>query len=108
LTDIAFGVRDGKVVMTWREPATQLTFEPQNAYEFGERIARAAHEARYGKAPPDDRSYLAAQVKSRITEDLRTKMISRVAIMLPSMAAQNWSPGRMAMHVVDAVLKEVT
>ena len=106
--DVAIGVVEGKVVAKWPDPITQIEFDPQNAYQIGEALARAAHEARYGAKPESDESYIAGQVRSRVTEDLRVKMVQRIALMLGSMERHRRTPGQIAMALVDAMLREVT
>jgi ribosomal protein L18 len=105
--DVAIGVVDGQVVATWHEPTSQIVFDPQNAYQIGEALARAAHQARYGEAPASDHSYIAGEVRARITETIRVKMIQRVVLMLGSMDRHRITPGQIAMALVDAMLKEV-
>ena len=105
--DVALGVEDGKVVMKWQQPTACIIFDPQNAFQIGEAMARAAHEARFGVAPTDE-SYLAAQIRARITENLRVKAINRVTLMLRAGSLEGKTPGYRATAIVDAILREVT
>jgi hypothetical protein len=105
--DVVIGVVDGKVVARWHEPTAQIVFDPQNAMQVGEALARAAHEARFGVAPTDE-SYVAAQVRARITEAFRARAINRVTLMLGSMERQRRTPAYIAMQIVDAILRDVT
>ena len=52
-----------------------------------------------------DGSYIAQQVKARITEELRDRMVARVALMLNSIGRK--SHGEQAMMIVDTILAEV-
>lgn len=105
--DVAIGVVDGKVVAKWHQPTTTIVFEPQAAFQIGEAMARAAHAARFPGDKLDDRSYIAQQVRSRNIEDIRVRVINRVSIMLETEQFRLWTPGKRAMHLVDAVLREV-
>ena len=107
-TDIAIGIGEGgKVVMRWHQSCNRIDFEPQNAFEVAEGLARTAHKARFGENAPDDTGYLAQQIKSRLTEQMRDKMVQRVAIMLTSMIRQEKSHGYMALQIVDSIFAEV-
>lgn len=106
--DVAVGVVEGKVVAQWHRPVTQIVFDPQNAFQIGEALARAAHEARFpGEKLPSDRSYLAEQVRAKLTEDLRVRMINRVSLMMQGEQFRTWTPGKQALHLVDAIFREV-
>lgn len=106
--DVAVGVVEGKVVIKWHEPVTEITFDANNAYTVGEAMARAAHEAHFGaKANVGaDRSFIAEQIKMRVTDELRQKMILKAATIVRSMQDQKRTPGQIAVHVVDSVLQE--
>lgn len=106
--DIAIGISEGgKVVVRWHQTCNRIDFDPQNAFEIAEALARTAHKARFGEDAPDDVSYLAQQIKSRLTEQLRDKMVTRVALMLTSMRRQDKTDGYMALQVVDTIFSEV-
>lgn len=71
----------GKVVTTLRAPgigALPITVDPQAAFEMGEKLARAAHEARFGEPLQSDVQYLAEQIKKRATEDWQAMMLRRL------------------------------
>ena len=102
--DVAVGVVQGKVVAKWHQPTNQIVFDPQNAFEVGEALARAGHEARFGTKPAADASYIAEQVRARVTEELRDHMVARVALVLPQLMERKWTPGRTALEVVDICL----
>jgi hypothetical protein len=49
-------------------------------------MARSAHRARFpDEKMPDDFSYLAQQIKQRLTDDMRDRLQIRIATMLPSL-----------------------
>lgn len=106
--DVAIAVVDGKVVAQWYQPTHQIVFDPQNAFQVGEALARAAHQARFPGEALSDRSYIAEQVRARATEDARVRCINRCSIMMASDNFRTWTPGKQAMHLVDAILREVT
>lgn len=105
--EVAIGVEDGKVITKWPMPITQIVFDPQNAYRIGEALARAAHEAQHGVSVQTDESYIAEQVRSRLTEERRSLCINRVARMMTGETFRTWSPGKQALEIVDAILREV-
>lgn len=104
--EITFGIFEGRVQLSWQEPTNVIAFDPQNAYEFGELLAREAHKARFGDYPADDK-YLATQVRARLTEDLRGRMTVRAANMLNSLLRQHRPVNTIATLIVDAIFKEV-
>lgn len=104
-TSLAVKAEGGNVLIVFPKPIIWCQLDPQTAFEAGEQIARAAHEARFGTPPQSDGSYIAQQVKARITEDLRDRMVARVALMLNSIGRK--SHGEQAMMIVDTILAEV-
>lgn len=103
--DVALGIQNGQVLLHWHGARDAITFDPQNAYEMGEAMARAAHKARFGEDPPSDHSYIAGQVRARATDELRTKLVTRIALMLRSL--EDKDRGYAARQIVDTVLSEV-
>lgn len=88
-TDIGFGIAQGKVIMQWPQPRTHLVFKAEAAFAFGEEIARVAYRCAYpDQKLPSDFSYLAQQLKQRLTDDMRNRLLNRVATMLPSLIAK--------------------
>lgn len=106
-TEIAIGDEGGRVFLRFKEPIAWVALDPQNAFDIGEAIARAAHKARFGGEAPADSSYLAQQVRARLTDQLRDRLIISISTMLRSLQEQGKSPGQMALHVVDTILSEV-
>jgi len=104
-TTLAVKAEGGHVLLVFPTPAVWVQLDPQTAFHAGEAIARAAHEAHYGHAPATDESYIASQIKSRITEDLRDRMVRRVVVMMGSI--QRKSAADQARMIVDTILAEV-
>ncbi len=104
--DVALGIRNGQVVIHWKGARETIEFDPQNAFDLGEAMARSAHKAKFGEEPPSDRSYIADQVRARVTDQERVKMIHRTTNMLRSLNEQGKSPGYTAMQLVDTILAE--
>lgn len=106
--DIAIGIGEGgKVVVRWHKECNRIDFDPQNAFELAEGLARTAHKARFGEDPPDDMSYLAQQIKSKLTEKMRDRMVIRVANMLGSLRRNDKTDGYIALQIVDTIFSEV-
>lgn len=95
--DIAVKDWHGKVVMEFKEPQKIVIFDPQNAHELGEGLARAAYEARFGKKPADGKSVL--------SEQRRHRMVIRAGHIIRSLEGK--IPDLVASHVVDAMLGEI-
>lgn len=84
--DIALNDHKGKVIMLFPRPVPHIVFEPQGAFNVAENLARCAHKARFpGESLPEDFSYLAQQVKQRLTDEMRDRLVVRVRSMLPSL-----------------------
>lgn len=106
--EIAVGIGEGgDVVLHWHGRRERIDFNPQSAFDLAEAMARTAHKARFGEYPPNDEGYLAQQIKARLTEQMRDKMVARVALMLTSMIRQDKTHGYMALQIVDSIFAEV-
>lgn len=103
-TTVAVRAEGGQVLLVFPSPIVWCQLDPQVAYQAGEAIARAAHEARFGEAPKDEH-YIASQVRARVTEDLRDRMVTRVGVMLNSITRK--PPAEQARMIVDTILAEV-
>lgn len=103
-TTLAVRAEGGQVLLVFHNPVVWCQLEPQVAYQAGEAIARAAHEARFGEAPKDEH-YIASQVRARVTEDLRNRMVTRVALMFNSLERR--SNADKARMIVDTIFAEV-
>lgn len=89
-------------------PPITIPMDPQAAFEGAENLARAAHMARFGKPPHSDRSYLAEQIKSRVTDQIRDWMVNRVTHMLKTLRTNPAYPDRkLAETLVDTVMTKV-
>lgn len=106
-TKVAIDDKGGYVLWSFSRPTTNLELEPQKAFEIAEATARAAHRARFGTEPPSDGSYIAQQVRARVTEDLRSRMITRAVLMMRSMVNQERDPNYIAQQLVDTIFSEV-
>jgi hypothetical protein len=108
--DVAVGVLDGKVVASWHEPVREITFDAKNAYQVSLALGRAAMEAHSGRATTDkELAFIEGelkQVKITVTDTHRDFIIAQVATIIRSLIDQKRSPGQIALHCVDAVLKE--
>ena len=113
--DTAIGVvqmpgGERRVCLKYYRPVTEILFEAQNAFEIGEALARAAYEARYGKALPGNQSniaYLAQQVKARVTQDMRNQLVEKASFDIRSMLGQGRDPNHIAQQTVDNILAAV-
>lgn len=105
--DIALRAYKGKVLMTFPKPVPHIIFEPQNAFTVAEHLARAAHEARFpGQKVPEDFSYLANQVKARLTDELRDRLVLRIRAMIPSLL-ESKDLNYISKQIVDTVFSAV-
>lgn len=108
--DIAIGVIEGKVVARWQSPLSEIEFDPNNAYRIGLMLSKAAMQAYRGnQMAGSDMEFLMgelAQVKVKVSELQRDAMVAAVATILKTLIEQKRSPGYIAMHCVDAVLRE--
>lgn len=103
-TRIVIEARDGQVILQFSKPTQNLVMEPGEAFPVAEGMARAAHSARYPNEKLPDGSYLAQQVRARVTEQLRDAMVARAAIVMGNLYQKKWTPAKAALEVVDVVL----
>lgn len=106
--DVAVGVTKGKVVIRFQRPVENWVLDPQNGFDIAESMARAAHRAKFGTEPPTDASYLGQQVRARVTEQLRQRMVARATVMMTSLYDKSKTPNEIAKLVVDALLAQAT
>lgn len=104
---VAVGDQNGKVVLSFDRPIQNWVLDPQNAFQIGEAIAKAAHTAKFGKVPQADGSYIAQQVKARVTDEIRARMVLQAGFALRSMLEQNRKPEYIAAEIVNRILSEV-
>ncbi len=96
----ALGEVNGQVVITFPKPVTYVKFDPENARELSEQLARSAYRAHYNIAPP-------APGKSLVAEGIRRKLHARARLIIRSMMEQHKHPDYIANQVVDQLLKEI-
>ncbi len=106
-TDLMIGEEHGKVFIRYPQPVEVVVMEPANAFNIGEAIARAAHKAKFGVDAPTDKSYIAEQVRLRVTEDMRDRKIARVSIMVNNAMNKEKTPGYWAAQIVDTLLADI-
>lgn len=106
---VTVGVEDrpGEVILHFSRQTKDLVMKPENAFPIAEGIARAAHRAKFGDTPNNDHSYLAQQVRARVTEQLRDRMVVRAGVMLTSMIEKQKDVSYMAQQITDSILAEV-
>ena len=98
-TTCAIGERNGQVVLQFPEAVQWAAFDPETARQIGEAMARQAYELHTGlKADPG---------RSIISEDKRTRMITRATHVIRSLQDSGKLPGYIAAQVVDTILAEV-
>ena len=99
-TTCAIGERDGLVIMNFPKEVQWAAFDPETARQIGEAIARQAYEIHTGlKADPG---------RSIISEEKRTRLITRATHVIRSLQDSGKLPGFIAAQVVDTILAEVT
>lgn len=105
--DIGVGIVKGKVLINWAHPRTEIVFKPESAHAFGEEMARQAYRCAYpDQKMPDDFSYLAKQIKERLTDDMRNRLLLRIAAMLPSLLEKR-DLSYAAAQIVDTVFSAI-
>ena len=107
--DVAIGVVGGKVVAQWKEPTTEITFDPKNAYLVGTHLARAGMEAHNGAATGKEMEFIAgelAQVKVSVSDLQRMALVQQVSTIIRTLTDQGRKTGYIAKHCVDTVLAE--
>lgn len=110
MTAVAVGVFEDKVVITWEEVCKEITFDPQNAYQIGTAMARAALEAHRGTAEIGDHKFIEGEVlgetKKKVSDLERMGMVMQVSTIIRTLMDQKRAAGYIAAHCVDAVLRE--
>jgi hypothetical protein len=105
-TEMILALEGGRVIFRFKEPKLWVAFDPQNAMAVSGRMARMAYEAHTGKPAPDGHA-MERQVQSKLTEQMRDRMIARVTLMLPSLLEKGRTPGYIAMEIVDQIFSAV-
>jgi len=98
----------GVVLSTPGVPDMRIPMDAQVAFETGEKLARAAHMARFGEPAQTDQAYLADQIKRRTGEQHRRFLINRATVMLTSMREDKTiSHAKLAKEIVEQLLNKV-
>ena len=106
--EMVLAVEDRKVIIRFARAMSYVVFDPDNARNIANALGRAAYEAHYGKAAPDDMtSTIAQEMRERATEKVRQKMINRVVLITASMRESGRSPIHQASEIVDCMLREI-
>lgn len=95
---VAIGEEAGKVIFRFPHPTNEFVCEPENARLIAEQIAKSAYIAHYGRQP---------EQRSLIGESMRKSMKGRATIVIRSLMEAGKSPGYIADHITDLILKEV-
>lgn len=109
---VRFTIVDGgdKVILrlsTVGVPDINIPMDPQAAFEGAEVMARLAHKVRFGTEIKSDRSYIADQVRARVTEEYRHFLVNRIKLMLNSMREdKKWTNQKLAEELVDTVVSK--
>jgi hypothetical protein len=98
-TEIAVGDEGGQVVLRFPQAVEWCTLDPETARQVGEAIARAAYHAHTGQTV-DPKQFV-------LSEQVRTRLITRVSHVIRSLQDKGRLPGFIAAEVVDTVLQEV-
>jgi hypothetical protein len=112
-TEFEMAVVKNEVVLRFPQPTELVVFGAENARQIAESLARYAYQAHTGKelSDADIQSQIAQDIRDRLTDQLRDRMIARFALVVPSMLEKlkgSATPGRIAMELVDILLREVT
>ena len=95
----AIGVVKGRVEIHYPQPRSRVVFDADNARQFGEMMAKAAYEARYGVKPTEG--------SSRLAEGLRVRMVTRGTHMIRSMLKDGKSDQEIVTALVDVIMSEL-
>jgi hypothetical protein len=101
--ELAVGDANGCVQLVLSEVTDRVALEPANATVIAEAIARAAYNAAYGT-----KRTLTGHGPSIISNQVRNRMVARIALMLKGMTEGNRSHRFQAEQIVDTILAEVT
>ncbi len=98
-TSVAVGEENGRVVLRFPKPIDFAAFDPENARQVGEAMAKAAYHLHTGKKAPDGRSALSAELKMRL--------VTRATHIIRNLTDKKVLPGRISQEVVDSILSEI-
>lgn len=106
-TSVAIKDENGRVVLLFPEPVKWCELDPEMARQAAEAMARAAYRCRYRVDPPDNRSSLASEMRSRITQQIRNDLVTRMTLVLRSLQEKGRAPHVIAAEMVDQLLSRV-
>lgn len=96
-----------KISTAGASPIT-IPIDPQAAFECAEKLARAAHTAKFGEPPQSDESYIRDQIRARVTDNIRDRMTNRVSLMLNTLREDKRHNNRaLAQLLVETILQKV-
>lgn len=99
-------VLEGRVVLTIRQnnkDPVYTAFDPGQALEIADMLAKASYYAKYGKDRP-----VLASLGDMIIEAKRQKLNNRCKVMLTSMLSDQKSNSYIIQQLVDTCLSEIT
>lgn len=95
---------DNKVVLDELPANRQFVFDPDDAAHFAMSVAEAAAKCGFNQAPRMVLDHVESKMRARITDEIRTLMIQRAALLLPQFMERKLTPGQAAVRIVDIVL----
>ena len=103
---IEINVIEGRVVLTVRQKgkdAVFTAFDPGQALEVADMLAKTSYHAKYGKDRP-----ITATLGDMVLEQKRVKLTNRCMLMLKSMLSEGKSNQAMIRELVDTCMAELT
>ncbi len=98
-TQVAVGEENGRVILRFPKAVEFAAFDPENARQVGEAMARAAYHLHTGRDAPAGRSALSAE--------LRMRLVTRATHIIRNLSDKKMLPGRIASEVIDSILSEI-
>ena len=98
-TEVAVGEENNRVILKFPKPVSFVAFDPNNARQVGEAMAKVAYHIDTGLQAPDGRSAL--------SEELRMRLVTRVTHVIRNLTDRKVLPGRISQEVVDTILSEI-
>jgi|SRR3989304_5890699 len=98
-TKVIVGEENGRVVLRFPKAVEFAAFDPENARQVGEAMAKAAYHLHTGLHATDGRSALSAE--------LRMRLVTRATHIIRNLTDKKILPGRISQEVVDSILSEI-
>ena len=98
-TQVVVGEENGRVVLRFPKAIDFVAFDPENARQVGEAMAKAAYHLHTGLTAPQGRSALSAE--------LRMRLVTRATHIIRNLTDKKILPGRISQEVVDSILSEI-